>query len=781
MAETVARGSVEIMQEQNNTDTQTTLDSPKLSSSTGGSMPGTPVRLDHTYDGLPMENDDTLPPGWKRLVTQRTMGKSAGKFDVYIYSPEGRKFRSKTELQAYLDRNKIDLDSNEFDFTVRGKHNTPQKVTGSKDKKAPKSPSVKKVKTKLVKRLEMKPKKESKINIPKKACNKQKPVYQKLVVKMNFRLPKQRREEKESENGDQDQRIKSNDSATKAAKNIKEKTPKIAKLKKAPKQGTQSQQKVKVIKKTAVKGKSKVKENKKKQTKDKPVSKQKKMNEKDKKDKNPKSKSESKSKKKKDWEKTPKEKKKRETKKKEKVRKLKTKNKLPHRSVSPAVLDHSYSAPPPKLNRSLSQPANPTQKSEHSRKRKLSERSGETFKIPKLSPEALMSGSPNRKTPVVISLPVSPLSMNIKECDIFSKEGSSAKRVTSRQITPDGSLIISLSPRRASSSESPRSPNSSQKTLSLSPTGNTRETLSPTSPRSMLKPLTVSPRSTKEAVSSVRNKETLSPNNKTVSPGSPRPVLTHFTSIGPLSEKPRHSGSVSPKSPRSMLNQFSVKPPINVSPQNARVTVSKISPVSVPLKRLSPEEAVNMGVNQQLKGKPQDSAALPKDKKTQKSKYFQAKGTLPAPKRKKFEKWTPPRSPYNLVQESLFHDPWKLLVATIFLNKTTGKAAIPVLWQFLDKWPSAEAVQHADWEPIAQLLQPLGLHEKRAKTIVKFSEEYLSKDWKYPIELYGIGKYGNDSYRIFCVKEWKQVHPEDHKLNAYHKWLWDNHIELGID
>jgi DNA transposition AAA+ family ATPase len=35
--------------------------------------------------------------------------------------------------------------------------------------------------------------------------------------------------------------------------------------------------------------------------------------------------------------------------------------------------------------------------------------------------------------------------------------------------------------------------------------------------------------------------------------------------------------------------------------------------------------------------------------------------------------WVPPRSPYNLVQESLFHDPWKLLVATIFLNRTTGK------------------------------------------------------------------------------------------------------------
>ena len=36
-------------------------------------------------------------------------------------------------------------------------------------------------------------------------------------------------------------------------------------------------------------------------------------------------------------------------------------------------------------------------------------------------------------------------------------------------------------------------------------------------------------------------------------------------------------------------------------------------------------------------------------------------------------------------------------------------------------------------------------------------DEYLTKNWQYPIELYGIGKYGNDSYRIFCTGEWKEV------------------------
>uniref|UniRef100_A0A1A8F3S1 Methyl-CpG-binding domain protein 4 n=1 Tax=Nothobranchius korthausae TaxID=1143690 RepID=A0A1A8F3S1_9TELE len=165
------------------------------------------------------------------------------------------------------------------------------------------------------------------------------------------------------------------------------------------------------------------------------------------------------------------------------------------------------------------------------------------------------------------------------------------------------------------------------------------------------------------------------------------------------------------------------------------------------------------------------------------SPYFNKKPLregLSPPRRKAFRKWTPPRSPFNLIQETLFHDPWKLLVATIFLNKTSGKMAIPVLWQFYERYPSAEVTREADWKPMSDLMRPLGLYELRAKTIIRFSDEYLNKPWRYPIELHGIGKYGNDSYRIFCVGEWRQVTPDDHMLNKYHAWLWENHEALGI-
>lgn len=49
--------------------------------------------------------------------------------------------------------------------------------------------------------------------------------------------------------------------------------------------------------------------------------------------------------------------------------------------------------------------------------------------------------------------------------------------------------------------------------------------------------------------------------------------------------------------------------------------------------------------------------------------------------------------------------------------------AIPVLWQFFERYPSAEVTREADWKPLSELMKPLGLYELRAKTLVRFSGE----------------------------------------------------------
>uniref|UniRef100_A0A3B5B2C6 MBD domain-containing protein n=1 Tax=Stegastes partitus TaxID=144197 RepID=A0A3B5B2C6_9TELE len=60
-----------------------------------------------------------MPPGWMKEVRQRKAGKTAGKLDVYITSPQGQRFRSRASLHAFLLKSgKGNLDISLFDFTT---------------------------------------------------------------------------------------------------------------------------------------------------------------------------------------------------------------------------------------------------------------------------------------------------------------------------------------------------------------------------------------------------------------------------------------------------------------------------------------------------------------------------------------------------------------------------------------------------------------------------------------------------------------------------------------
>ena len=48
-----------------------------------------------------------------------------------------------------------------------------------------------------------------------------------------------------------------------------------------------------------------------------------------------------------------------------------------------------------------------------------------------------------------------------------------------------------------------------------------------------------------------------------------------------------------------------------------------------------------------------------------------------------------------------------------------------MLWDFFKKYPNAESARQADWRELANMLNPLGLHEKRAQIIIRFSGDYI--------------------------------------------------------
>lgn len=137
--------------------------------------------------------------------------------------------------------------------------------------------------------------------------------------------------------------------------------------------------------------------------------------------------------------------------------------------------------------------------------------------------------------------------------------------------------------------------------------------------------------------------------------------------------------------------------------------------------------------------------------------------------------WEPPQSPFGLIEEQLFSDPWKLLVACILLNKTSVLQVRKVIWKLFEMMPTPEAGMVADVAAVQKLIEPLGLAPKRAPMLIRFSREYVEKQWMDPVELHGVGQYAADAYNIFCRGDWRSVAPKDKDLLRYHQWL----IETG--
>jgi methyl-CpG-binding domain protein 4 len=143
------------------------------------------------------------------------------------------------------------------------------------------------------------------------------------------------------------------------------------------------------------------------------------------------------------------------------------------------------------------------------------------------------------------------------------------------------------------------------------------------------------------------------------------------------------------------------------------------------------------------------------------------------------ESWVPPKSPHGLIQEDLWPDEWKILVSCLMLNMTTRKQVDGVIHEFFARWPNPEALVVAGDEEIQELIRPLGMQKKRSKTLLRFTREYLAGGWKDARDLYGIGKYGDDAHKIFCVGNWQQVEPNDHALNDYHRFLRRSYVEAA--
>lgn len=182
---------------------------------------------------------------------------------------------------------------------------------------------------------------------------------------------------------------------------------------------------------------------------------------------------------------------------------------------------------------------------------------------------------------------------------------------------------------------------------------------------------------------------------------------------------------------------------------------------------------------------------------------------------------------FGLIQEVLAHDPFQLLIAVTFLNRTRGIHSIPIFYKLMERYPTPAALAAAKHSEIVEIIRHLGLQNSRATRYITLAAAWIAdppgkgrrhRKLNYPLpgdgksikphevisdadersgaweiaHLPTAGPYAIDSWRIFCrdvlrglatswdgqgaeegfEPEWKRVVPKDKELRAYLRWMW---------
>jgi methyl-CpG-binding domain protein 4 len=130
----------------------------------------------------------------------------------------------------------------------------------------------------------------------------------------------------------------------------------------------------------------------------------------------------------------------------------------------------------------------------------------------------------------------------------------------------------------------------------------------------------------------------------------------------------------------------------------------------------------------------------------------------------------------DLMVQQQVDDAWQHFVGVIMLNQTGRKAVKTTLPEFLYWFPTALALLHADEDFVKSIIQPLGMVNVRYTRLLRMSQDYLTWDGNDATMLYGIGKYGSDSYEIFYKNNYS-VSPTDKELIRYLKEEVNNVFE----
>ena len=120
----------------------------------------------------------------------------------------------------------------------------------------------------------------------------------------------------------------------------------------------------------------------------------------------------------------------------------------------------------------------------------------------------------------------------------------------------------------------------------------------------------------------------------------------------------------------------------------------------------------------------------------------------------------------DLMVQQQVENVWQHMVGVICLNLTNRKQVKAVLPKFFAKWSTHDSLVHATRREIEEVIEPLGMKHVRSERLYRMSEQFKDWDGEDATELYGIGKYGSDSYELFYKKRIPK-NVGDHELKRY--------------
>jgi len=109
---------------------------------------------------------------------------------------------------------------------------------------------------------------------------------------------------------------------------------------------------------------------------------------------------------------------------------------------------------------------------------------------------------------------------------------------------------------------------------------------------------------------------------------------------------------------------------------------------------------------------------------------------------------------------------WRHMVAVIMLNQTGRKPVKTVYPLFMHHWPTPGSLLISTPEEVKNIIWSLGMSTVKENRIRRMTANYVNWDGNDATKLYGIGKYGSDSYEIFFKHNYT-VEPLDKELRRY--------------